>query len=125
MLSLGEDISDWLSEINTTEPEAHAPGENPPLLEHRPDLDLASDIHSSPEASKILKLPNTEQEVYHNADQNFENFGQEDEYVGYIKKICHLSTGETLSKKQVQAVKDCGDSLVTNLRSKSSIAASK
>jgi hypothetical protein len=60
MLSLGEDISDWLAEINTTEPEAHAPGESPLLLEHRPDLDFASDIHSSPEASKILKLPNTE-----------------------------------------------------------------
>jgi hypothetical protein len=125
MLSLGEDISDWLSEINATDPEAQAPAENSPLLEHLPDRDIASDVHGSPGASKFLKLHDSEQEAYHNAYQGFENSEQTDEYVGYIKKICHFSTGETLSEKQAQDVKDCGDSLITHLLSESSIAVSK
>jgi hypothetical protein len=67
MLYLREDISDWLSEVNTIESKAYAPGESPLLLEHRPNSDLAGNS-SSPEAFKIRTSPNDDQKIYHNAD---------------------------------------------------------
>ncbi|OQD76716.1 hypothetical protein PENANT_c125G07499 [Penicillium antarcticum] len=47
------------------------------------------------------------------------------EYVDCIQTICQIATGETMSAKQARDVEDCGDSLITIIRSDGPIASFK
>ena len=66
---------------------------------------------------KFLELQDSKRRIFHKAYRPVDNSAHADEYVGCIKIICQIATGDTLNEKQAQNVKDCGDSLIINMRS--------
>ncbi len=73
---------------------------------------------------EFVKVQDTEREASHSA-KPINNWAHADQYIGCIQKICQIATGETLSQKQALDVQNCCGGLVTNLRSKGSIATLK
>ena len=108
--------------------------ENPPLLNReneqlkfpKPSGALGSADYSqktfltSPDF-ELLKVQDIEREASHNA-KPVNNWAYADQYIECIQKLCLIATGEKLSRKQAGEVKNCCDSLVTNLRSDGPIA---
>ena len=110
---------------------------DPPLL-NRPNKQLKSPDHSGAFGStdyrqktfhtspdfESLKVQDIEREASHDA-KSIKNWGHAAQYIDCIQKICQIVTGETLSQKQARDVEACCGGLVTDLRTKGSIAASK
>jgi hypothetical protein len=80
-------------------------------------------VLSSPEY-KFLEVQDIEREALQNYKPG-NNWAQVDEYVERIQATCQIATGETLSKKQAQKVKNCGDSLIANIQPECPIPALK
>ncbi|KAI2766561.1 hypothetical protein CBS147339_8462 [Penicillium roqueforti] len=73
---------------------------------------------------KLLKVQEIERETFHKY-KPVDNRTQAAEYVDCIQRICQIATGETMSVKQARDVEDCGDSLITIIRSDGPIASFK
>lgn len=73
---------------------------------------------------KLLKVQEIERETFHKY-KPVDNRTQAAEYVDCIQTICQIATGETMSAKQARDVEDCGDSLITIIRSDGPIASFK
>ncbi|CAG8316502.1 unnamed protein product [Penicillium camemberti] len=65
---------------------------------------------------KFLEVQEIEKGTFHNY-KHVDNRTQAAEYVDCIPIICQIATGETLSERQARDVEDCGDSLITIMRS--------
>lgn len=70
---------------------------------------------------EFLKVQDIEREASHDA-KPINNWAHANQYIDCIQKLCQIATGETLSERQPRDIKNCCGGLVTNLRSKGSIA---
>ncbi|KAI3276409.1 hypothetical protein DTO003C3_10208 [Penicillium roqueforti] len=72
-------------------------------------------VFTSPDF-KFLEVQEIEKGIFHNY-KHVDNRTQAAEYVDCIPIICQIATGETMSERQARDVEDCGNSLITIMRS--------